>query len=575
MAKSREEKLEYLKEYRRKKGLTRLPKEILTKERKLEISREYNKRHYYLYKERMVEMSRQSHLKRKRKCIEGYGSKCSSCGETEFEFLTIDHVLNDGAKHRAEIGNVDIYTWAERNGFPDSLQCLCFSCNIEKSVKARRKDVVSPSGYTQRRKREKILNHYGAKCSCCEEDNEHKLAIDHIDGGGCKHRKSTKNNIYKEIIDRGFPPTYRILCANCNHSARVGNGVCIHKRAKVDSKISHYREIGIINKYDNMIDISESLLDSLRIEKDNLPQFIADAILECGMPYPEKRSTPEHALEDFKKLYGITCYIEKNQATGLVCSNHFHERSMWESPDSSGVRPVDAWKDPKVLLKVCKGIALAKGHGITNTNLRRYFLLNVGLPSQFRPAVAKALYERYANGGRVFDPCSGWGDRLAGFWASSATEYVGVDPNSSLPEGYAGQQKMYSTVVKKKCTMIQSGIEDVTPEDVGEFDFGFTSPPYWNTEKYSKDAGQSSVRWGTYGEWKDGFLRHLVEIMFKTCKVFSINVGEIKHYDLIGDTVALAESFGASLIDTHKYMLPRRPSDKSGVERFEPILVFK
>src|SRR5881396_3810055 len=32
--------------------------------------------------------------------IGAYGGKCACCGETTFEFLTIDHVRNDGKQHR-------------------------------------------------------------------------------------------------------------------------------------------------------------------------------------------------------------------------------------------------------------------------------------------------------------------------------------------------------------------------------------------------------------------------------------------------------------------------------------------
>lgn len=565
----KEKRIAYLKEYRKLKGLTRSPKRERTKE---EVNA-YNRNHYHLHKSRLKEHARLKHLKLKIEVMTGYGGKCVLCGETEIEFLTLDHVNNDGNVTRKN----NMYGWAIKNGFPKSLQCLCFSCNWKKELEIRPKG-NSIIGKIRSDARRKVINHYGAECSCCQEKDYLKLAIDHVDGGGCKDRRITRgkyNSVYSEIIQAGFPPSFRVLCHNCNHSARVGKGHCIHNRLKMESRADYYRLAGILNKLEDRIDLSEETFKKLKDEHgDSLPSFLADVILECNLPPPEKVSSEDHALSDFRRLMSETCYIEKNQRVGLVSSNHFHESSMWKSPLPSGESPHDLWRSRKTLLTVCRGIRLAENHGITNTNLRRYFLLNVGLPSQFRPAVAKALYEKYASGGRVFDPCSGWGDRLAGFWASSAVEYVGVDPNSSLPEGYEGQRKMYSTVVKKKCTMIQSGIEDVKPEDVGEFDFGFTSPPYFMQEKYSKDKDQSHIRWNTYPLWRDNFLRHLVEIMSKTCKVFSININDVGGFPLVQDTIDIATSLGATLIDTHKYMLPRRPSDKSGEERFEPILVF-
>lgn len=81
----------------------------------------------------------------KLKVIEAYGSKCACCGETEPYFLCIDHVDNDGARHREEIGlgrSTDgrrkvgsgsiMYAWLVKAGFPEGFQLLCANCNMAK-----------------------------------------------------------------------------------------------------------------------------------------------------------------------------------------------------------------------------------------------------------------------------------------------------------------------------------------------------------------------------------------------------------------------------------------------------------
>jgi len=70
--------------------------------------------------------------KRREKVIRGYGAKCACCGETEMQFLTIDHINNDGAEHKRSLGGVDLYTWIIRNNYPKTLQCLCYNCNCAK-----------------------------------------------------------------------------------------------------------------------------------------------------------------------------------------------------------------------------------------------------------------------------------------------------------------------------------------------------------------------------------------------------------------------------------------------------------
>lgn len=60
-----------------------------------------------------------------------YGGKCACCGEPHTDVLTIDHMNNDGAQHRREIGaGSALYSWLRKQGFPqDGFQLLCFNCN--------------------------------------------------------------------------------------------------------------------------------------------------------------------------------------------------------------------------------------------------------------------------------------------------------------------------------------------------------------------------------------------------------------------------------------------------------------
>lgn len=69
-----------------------------------------------------------------------YGNKCQCCGEHRPEFLTIDHINNDGASHRRKIkssGGTGFYCWVVKNGFPDFLQVLCWNCNCAKGFHGR------------------------------------------------------------------------------------------------------------------------------------------------------------------------------------------------------------------------------------------------------------------------------------------------------------------------------------------------------------------------------------------------------------------------------------------------------
>jgi hypothetical protein len=71
-----------------------------------------------------------------------YGGKCSCCGERNTGFLTIDHKdPAEGKLHRVKYRNATWYKVIQDMGFPDSLQCLCYNCNLGRS---KYKDKICP-----------------------------------------------------------------------------------------------------------------------------------------------------------------------------------------------------------------------------------------------------------------------------------------------------------------------------------------------------------------------------------------------------------------------------------------------
>lgn len=79
------------------------------------------------------------HQRRLRKeVLRQYGGQCICCGESTEEFLSIDHVRNDGEKHRRELAGAgrSIYAWLRKNGYPKDgrFQLLCHNCNMAKGL---------------------------------------------------------------------------------------------------------------------------------------------------------------------------------------------------------------------------------------------------------------------------------------------------------------------------------------------------------------------------------------------------------------------------------------------------------
>lgn len=91
-------------------------------------------------REEMNERHKRDNLALRDDVFNAYGGYvCACCGETMRECLTIDHVNNDGGKHRRELANKgrgaggsSVYYWLKRNNYPPGFQVLCYNCNIGK-----------------------------------------------------------------------------------------------------------------------------------------------------------------------------------------------------------------------------------------------------------------------------------------------------------------------------------------------------------------------------------------------------------------------------------------------------------
>jgi hypothetical protein len=77
----------------------------------------------------------------------------------------------------------------------------------------------------------KVIDHYSngtMKCVCCGENHIRFLTVDHINGGGRKHRESMTCRFNAWLKKNGFPSGYQILCYNCNCGKQRNKGVCPH-----------------------------------------------------------------------------------------------------------------------------------------------------------------------------------------------------------------------------------------------------------------------------------------------------------------------------------------------------------
>ena len=152
-------------------------------------------------------------------------------------------------------------------------------------------------------------------------------------------------------------------------------------------------------------------------------------------------------------------------------------------------------------------------------------------PADFPAALARDLIDEFTPpGGAVLDPCHGWGGRLLGFMLSrKAARYVGFDVDERTS---AGVSEMYHDLLpfamaSKEAVLELCPFEDSQLDD-NSFDFAFTSPPYFDVEKYGGELSSWRRYKGGFNAWVDGFYRPLIEKTTKALKpggTFALQVG--------------------------------------------------
>lgn len=177
----------------------------------------------------------------RREVIDHYGGKCECCGEKRLRILCIDHINNDGSAHRKKIGMApgnQFYKWIVKNGFPTLFRVLCHNCNNcmgsygrcmhhPENIAAWWSEKVRNPRYEYMKKRGielriKVLSHYSKgkpECHKCSENTYEFLCLDHIDGGGVKHRAKlgkSGRSTYAFVVNNHFPEGFQVLCYNCN-----------------------------------------------------------------------------------------------------------------------------------------------------------------------------------------------------------------------------------------------------------------------------------------------------------------------------------------------------------------------
>tara|TARA_B100001564_G_scaffold284126_1_gene246819 strand:- start:627 stop:1799 length:1173 start_codon:yes stop_codon:yes gene_type:complete len=289
--------------------------------------------------------------------------------------------------------------------------------------------------------------------------------------------------------------------------------------------------------------------------KEVIKESLVKVLMEYEPPYAD--ISEKECLKDYQKLKGVKWHdlyvnkswfarseyewkfsdnIIKRLNTGNKASNYFQQHNRWSVDGTISPGPIRTWNNEKFMYTLLGSLFTLKFSKVDKSILRTCIGLRKYICSQFKPNVAKAIYDRYECK-NVLDFSAGWGDRLAGFYASDYGElFVGIDPrkeNHPIYEKQAEYYQKHSTFFEndKKHEFLCSPAEDADLSKYeGMMDIVFTSPPYFNVERYSHDDTQSWVRYKNIDLWNKNFLQTAVNNVWKTLKkggLLMVNISDV------------------------------------------------
>jgi len=240
----------------------------------------------------------------------------------------------------------------------------------------------------------------------------------------------------------------------------------------------------------------------------------------------------------------------------------------------------------------------------------------------FPPLTAKFLYQKFTQHIKeqdvinIYDPSAGWGGRILGAMSvdDRNIHYIGNDPNTEnfIPEigktRYEYLAEFFNNKVpgasnlfwghRNSYELFTTGSEIIGEEErfqkyKGKLDFVFTSPPYFDRERYSDDDSQSFKKFSNYDSWRDGFLRPTLTTAFEYLRndryicwnIADIKMGKDKFFPLEQDSIDILTGLGMEYKGKIKMtMSPMTGVDLSGVKnsmrlggtayKYEPIFIF-
>lgn len=512
------------------------------------------------------------------------------------------------------------YHWRKDTKSNGGYRYVCKECACKRAKESYQRNKESAkarcakAAKTRILERRKYVYNYLKSHSCieCGEDDPRCLDFDHIDqeDKDLAISRAIWNNWSMDRLINEINKC-RILCSNC-HRKRTADQLGWYKFDD-DSKesLSSNKKYIFDGDKSPIVTKEELLRNHLKYGKEYIEtmylQSIKDSIKHYvennGWFYPPRISPIEELEKSVHSIIKNSNFDYMNEEfSSMTTDGVSYLKGLFRSYWNVNGGPVKSFYDDKILDRVLKyrlGINNSKDYkyqldgkevfynelfDITLANIRRGFVVQRNAVSFFKPRVACEIYNKFLKdieNPKVYDPSAGFGARMLGFasYLKASNKkglYVGSEPakqtHSDLLSLANEIEMIYPEMMDNKLVRYGSEykIKEIKSKSI---DLVFTSPPYFDKEKYFDEHTQCWKKYPNLELWKKNYLLPTFENAYSYLKddgVLVINISE----NLVNAVAECALSAGFDFKYRMKLSIGRDHFSKKTGLSYEPILVY-
>jgi tRNA1(Val) A37 N6-methylase TrmN6 len=355
--------------------------------------------------------------------------------------------------------------------------------------------------------------------------------------------------------------------------------------------LSHWEDITSTHHFKKLLQAYQEGGDD---DKKQVVELLFEYYRRTGFPYTvltdEQKKNRMGRVVKSKNILLEDDHLQQNPQ-GLDLANYYHPHMMTVPYSNSKSRtPMETYESDSCL-RDCINRWLELGKTPNPAGMRRILKTRNGSRSvvNYKSTIAKFIYDNYTqNNSKVLDPCSGYSGRLIGCIASNKNlSYHGIDPDGRTATGNMECASFFSNlreevfrerIYKFNFTFSLGCAEVVMPELKENYDLVFTSPPYYNVERYSEESDQSYKKFDSYQKWLSGFLYVIVDESYRLLKdsgKLALNVKNTSGYNIADDLLSYC-SEKWNLEKIYHMRLSNNEFHRAGEKMYhtEPIFIF-